>query len=175
MRRGDAPTPSPRTMVAAVVLTWVAVIVESTMVPAHPLVQRMALFVHLASLLVGFGAVITVDWFALRWLLRRAQLRQVMAVAHEVHLLIWLGIAGLATSGALLRPDLGSTPTQVKLALVLAIALNGIQATAVHRRMADLPGRVPRLLLVRSALVALLSQAGWWGAMTIGFLNSHPS
>jgi hypothetical protein len=149
--------------------------VESTLVPAHPTLHRAALFVHLASLIVGFGAVITVDWFALMWLLRRCQFRQVLTVAHQVHLLIWLGLAGLSASGGLLRPDLDSTPTRIKLLLVLLIALNGVQATVVNRKVAEFTGRLPRLLLARSVLVALVSQAGWWGAIVIGFLSSHPS
>ncbi|MEV0460135.1 hypothetical protein [Catellatospora methionotrophica] len=174
-RLADSASPSPRLVAVVIVVTWLAVLAESTLVPVNPALHRVALFVHLACLVVGFGAVVAVDWFALKWLLRRCQLRQVLAVADQVHLLIWLGLAGLAASGGLLRPDLGATLTQLKLLLVLLVALNGVQATALHRRIAAYTGPVPRSLLARSVLAALVSQGGWWGAMAIGFISSHPA
>ncbi|GAA1409979.1 hypothetical protein GCM10009662_47960 [Catellatospora coxensis] len=174
-RLTGAESPSPGLVAIVITVTWLAVLAESTLVPANPALHRVALFVHLACLIVGFGAVVAVDWIALKWLLRRCQLRQVLAVADQVHLLIWLGLAGMAASGGLLRPDLGATLTQIKLLLVLLVALNGVQATALHRRIAAFTGPVPRLLLLRSVLAALVSQGGWWGAMAIGFLSSHPA
>ncbi|WP_228473285.1 hypothetical protein [Streptomyces cyaneochromogenes] len=58
--------------------------------------------------------------------------------------------------------------------LVLLIALNGVHAQALHRTLVDRAGsRPPRRLLVRGVISAVLSQLGWWGALTIGFLNSR--
>ena len=129
----------------------------------------VALFAHLASLVVGFGAVITVDWAALLWLAGRCDLGQVLRQAGLVHVPIWGGFAGLVLSGALLEPDVTSPVTQAKLALVLLIGWNGLFAMWLHARLSEDPGR---FRLGASAVTTSVSQVGWWGAMTIGFLNA---
>ncbi|MEU0156683.1 hypothetical protein [Micromonospora fulviviridis] len=138
--------PLPRWTLAlasgVIAVVWAASIWTSAHTHVDPVWHRAALFVHLISLVVGFGAVLTVDWFGLMWLLRRCTLPQVFAVAHNVHLPIWLGVAGLIGSGALLRPDLTSPLTRAKLALVLLVGLlgallllpraNGVRETAAQ-------------------------------------------
>ncbi|RZU73050.1 hypothetical protein EV384_1446 [Micromonospora kangleipakensis] len=174
------PSPLPRRTARLASSAVVGVLAAAIWVSAHihvhvnPVLHRAALFVHLISLVIGFGAVLTVDWFGLMWLLRRRPLQQVLAVADGAHLLIWLGLAGLVASGALLHPDLTSPLTLAKLALVLLVALNGVHAWAVNRRAAAYPANLPRRLLARTVLVVLISQVGWWGATVIGFLNSRP-
>ena len=96
-----------------------------------PGLQRGALFVHLASLVFGFGAVLAVDWVALLWVLRRRPLGDVLRTSRNTHLPAWLGYAGLLASGALLEPDLSSWATRVKLALVVLIGWNGLVATVM--------------------------------------------
>ncbi|MET9672346.1 hypothetical protein ABZY68_04500 [Streptomyces sp. NPDC006482] len=77
-------------------------------------------------------------------------------------------------TGVLLHPDVNAPLTQVKLLLVLVIALNGVHATALHRSLTDLGHRRPTpRLLTRAGTSAVLSQVGWWGAAVIGFLNSR--
>ncbi len=76
-------------------------------------------------------------------------------------------------SGALLHPAPGSPLTQVKLGLVLLVALNGLHAWTLQPRLSGGTGPVPRGVLVRSAVTVLVSQVGWWGATAIGFLNSR--
>jgi hypothetical protein len=151
--------------VAGAVCLWTATTV-------HPgrAVHDCALFVHLASLVVGFGAVLSVDWVALLWVLRRRRLSDVLVTAGNVHVPIWAGYSGLVLSGVLLEPSLGSPITQVKLALVLLIGWNGLVATWLHH---VLHGDVRRRLIVVSALSATVSQLGWWGAMAIGFVNGR--
>jgi hypothetical protein len=138
----------------------------------HPdrVLHDAALFVHLASLVVGFGAVLTVDWVALLWVMRRRRLTDVLATATNVHVPIWAGYAGLVLSGVLLEPALDSGITQVKLGLVLLIGWNGLVAMWLHHL---LEGEVRRVVIAVSAVSATVSQAGWWGAMLIGFANGR--
>ena len=142
----------------------------TTHVQADPLLHEVALFVHLGCLVVGFGAVIAVDWMALLWVLGRRSLTEVLGIAGCVHVPIWIGYSGLVLSGVLLSPDLTSTLTQIKLALVLVIGLNGVVATALQRQLGGRHGG--RLILV-SAACASLSQVAWWSAAVIGFLNTR--
>jgi hypothetical protein len=132
-----------------------------------------ALFVHLASLVLGFGAVLSADYSALVWLTGRSTLREMLNTANRLHVPIWTGLAGLVASGAMLHPDLDSTLTRIKLAMVLVLSLNGLQAGLLTKRMARQgPDRLPRRLLTRAAATALVSQVCWWGAVVIGFHNT---
>lgn len=139
---------------------------------AHPgpVLHQVALFAHLAFLVVGFGAVLAVDWIALQWSLRRRPLADVLRMATDVQLPIWGGYAGLVASGLLLEPDLSRGLTVTKLVLVLVIGWNGLVATALHR---PLQGEPRRGLVVAAAACATVSQLGWWGAVVIGHLNAH--
>ncbi|MFF0477021.1 hypothetical protein [Streptomyces sp. NPDC004284] len=134
----------------------------------------VARFLHVAFLVVGLGAVLAVDWFAVLWLTGKRPLSGVLDTAVALQTPIWAGLGGLVVSGLFLRPDLHSPLTLVKLGLVVAVTLNGLwahrlgQLLAAHRSTA-----VPRRLLVRSGLAAAVSQTGWWGACLIGFLNSQ--
>lgn len=130
-----------------------------------------ALFVHLASMVLGFGAVLVVDWVGLQWMLGRRDLSDVVSTAGQVQAPVWAGLIGLVLSGILLEPDADNRLTQVKLGLVLVVTWNGLLACALHRRMAKVSPRAPRILLMMGALSGAISQAGWWGAMVIGFLN----
>lgn len=145
---------------------WVAAHIE-----VDASLERVALFAHLACLVVGFGAVLALDWCGLQWLLGRRPLAEITRMATGLHQLIWIGLAGLVLSGILLGPQLGDVLTRVKLALVLVVALNGVQAQDLQGRLEEYDA-VPRHLLVRLMASAGLSQAGWWGCMVIGFLNS---
>lgn len=157
----------------AVVAAWVGVVLAAPQLSFGPGLHTLALFGHLVALLVGFGAVLTVEWFGLLWLLGRRPLVAVVQTANGAHLLIWLGLAGLAVTGVVLAPPRLSPLTMVKLAAVLVVALNGIQVRRVQRRLVECGPAVPRPLLVRAGLTALVSQAGWWTATVIGFLNSQ--
>ncbi|MGP4001589.1 hypothetical protein [Streptomyces sp. 8N706] len=142
---------------------------------ADPALQLAARFLHVVALIVGLGAVLAVDWFAVLWLLGRRRLADVLQTACGLQVPIWLGLAGLVVSGLFLHPDLTSPLTLVKLGLVLAITLNGLYAHWLGQcldRCRD-DARVPRHLLVQSGVAATVSQLGWWGATLIGFLNSQ--
>ena len=166
--------PAPSVAWAAVVTgAWIAVVL---IVPAQnpaPAVRSVALFVHLASLLTGFGAVLLVDWFGLMWACRRRTLADVLRTARGAHVPTWAGFAGLLASGAVLGPE-PTGMTAIKLAAVLVIGLNGVFAGGLLRRLTrhgdDAP---PAGLLMLSLGSAGLSQAAWWTAVVIGFLNSQ--
>lgn len=130
----------------------------------------IALFLHLASLVLGLGAVLSVDWVALRWLAGVVALSDVLAQAANVHVLIWAGFGGLVVSGMMLEPDVTSALTWTKLSLVLLIGWNGLFAMWLHARLSE-DARRHRLGL--SAATATVSQVGWWGAMVIGFLSAR--
>lgn len=152
-------------------LGWGAVIWTVPHLYVDPVLHEVARFLHLVALLVGFGAVLTVDWLGLRWLLGHRPLSEVLGLARTAAVPIWSGLTGLTVSGLLLHPDLESWPTRIKLGIVLVIGLNGLYAHHVTPQLTD--PTPSRGLLVRAASCAALSQAGWWSATTIGFVNAH--
>src|SRR5882724_3314333 len=56
---------------SAVVLGWVTAVMLSEVVRPNSQWHSMALFVHLASLVAGFGAVLVIDWTGLLWVIGR--------------------------------------------------------------------------------------------------------
>ncbi|MFI5689561.1 hypothetical protein [Streptomyces sp. NPDC051636] len=165
------------TLIAADVLislAWAGSVWAASQVEAGSAVHMVALFLHLGALVIGLGSVLTIDYYGMLWLLGRRSLRQALEFAGPLHVPIWTGLAGLVLSGIALDPDPRAPLTRVKLVLVLLIALNGVHAQALHRTLVGRGGaRPPRRLLVRGVISAVLSQLGWWGAVTIGFLNSQ--
>lgn len=143
-------------------------------VRADPALHTAALFIHLASLVLGFGAVMVTDYYGLLWISGRCTLSDTLSGTARLHAPVWTGLAGLVLSGTLLHPDLTSTLTRTKLALVLTLTLNGLQAGLLNRRMAQHTATplTPRLL-AWGAATALISQICWWGAVVIGFRNSQ--
>lgn len=178
--RDPAPPQGSRSLpawaLALIGVAATAVLIGVVWAAAHLQADRAlhtgALFIHIVALVVGFGAVLTVDWYALLWLLGRRSLHEMAKIGAAVHLPIWLGLAGLVLSGMLLRPDLSAPLTWIKLGLVLLITLNGLHAYAIGERLLRLDGEVPRRLLLRASAAAALSQLGWWGATIIGFFNT---
>ncbi|MFB6617638.1 hypothetical protein ACIGFK_11830 [Streptomyces sp. NPDC085524] len=158
-------------LVAMVVLT--AGVWCSLHVQADAAMRTAALFAHLASLVIGFGAVLSADYYGLLWATRRCTLAEVVAATSRLHVPIWAGLGGLVLSGLMLHPDIGSPLTLTKLGLVAALTLNGLQAGLLARRLeaaSEAPG--PKLL-AWGGVTALVSQVCWWGAVVIGFLNSN--
>ncbi|MEV0114862.1 hypothetical protein AB0H77_16625 [Streptomyces sp. NPDC050844] len=184
---GESPDHAPTPSWALVALGVVACAVmaaacwTASHVHADPPLLTAARFLHLAALVVGLGAVLAVDWFALLWLLGRRRLGDVLRTACALHTPIWLGLGGLVLSGLFLHPDLAAPLTLIKLGLVLAVMLNGLYAHWIGQRLRHLQEQpeskaagVPRRLLLQTGIAASISQIGWWGASLIGFLNSHP-
>jgi hypothetical protein len=156
---------------AGLCLALGAAIWLSAQLHAGPVLREAALFGHLSSLVVGFGAVLIADYFVLVWLLRRATFAEVLAAISRLHVPIWAGLSGLVISGALLAPDLAAWPARVKLGLVLVLTINGLQAMVLGHRMNGLDKPTPRLLAWGAASTTI-SQLCWWGAVWIGFWNT---
>lgn len=163
-----------------IVTGWCLMLVAASAVHAPWAVRRGALFLHLASLVAGFGAVIVADLHGVLWLTGRRRLNQILDVTHALHPVIWCGLVGLTVSGIFLNPNLALPRTAIKLVLVLAAAVNGLWAGRLSKelgaRAVDVPaGHVDGPLLAKVMVSGAVSQAAWWGATLIGFLatTSH--
>jgi hypothetical protein len=142
-----------------------------------PSIYRAALFVHLVSLAVGFGAVVVVDVCGLLWVLGRRTAAQLLAMATMTHGLISFGVVGLLVSGMVLHPDLDSPLARLKLGFVLAIMLNGVSAHRFLGGLRTIPGQVagdhiPWRFVPYAFFTAAVSQFAWWGAILIGFVTT---
>ena len=161
----------------AIAAGWAAAIYVSTLLVPPPWLHTSALFVHLASVIVGLGAVLMVDWYALLWVTEWRTVRDLRQVDITLKLPIWIGIIGLLASGALLHPDLGSPLTLVKLGAVLVLSLNGVAITRWTTSLARFPRKtrftsLPRAARLQFITSAVISQIAWWTAVVIGMLNS---
>jgi hypothetical protein len=135
----------------------------------------IALFVHIVSFVTGFGAVIVIDMFGLLWLLGKQPMEQVNKVANVTQRLIWLGWFGLVASGLVLITSKGYVDnlTMLKLFAVAMLGLNGIFLHFIKKSMERQANQneVSRLTMFRIGLSSTISQAGWWSALTIGYLH----
>jgi len=171
--KSERPESPHRYIVAATAATALlgAAIWLSTMVHPSPALHDIALFAHLGFLILGFGAVLVADFFFALWALGRTTFAEAVTSTSRLHPLIWSGLVGLVISGALLKPDITSGIAILKLGLVAALTLNGVQAMALSRRMSALDGVPPLRLLLWGGVTSAVSQICWWGAIVIGFLN----
>lgn len=158
---------------AGVVLLWSVVVWLSPQLQVTAGLRELVRFGHLAALVLGFGAALTVEWFGLLWLLGRRPLSAVTQVAQGAHLPIWLGLAGLTASGMLLSPAQPTVAGTIKLGAVLLVALNGVYAARLQQQLAGAGATPRRPLLVRAAIAGGVSQLGWWSAVVIGFLAAR--
>lgn len=174
---GTAPTRPGRAALvvsaAAITAVWIAVTLAAPHLRVSTSVRDVALFIHLAGVVLGFGAVLTVDWFGLLWALRLRPMTALLQVAGGVHIPIWVGLATLMGSGLLLHPDTSVIRVKVKLVAVLVVAVNGLLAGRLHGRMSRVDRDQPSTtLLMAGGVLTLISQAGWWTATLIGFLSA---
>lgn len=164
---------------AVVAGAWALVVFCAAVFPLDdPRVARVALFVHLMSMAIGFGAVLVIDVYGLLWLAGRRSLAELVELDTAAHTVIAVGVGGLLASGIALQPDLGSPLARLKMVLVLVLMLNGLAAqrflVGLRRRVA--PGTqgasIPWAAFQRGLAAALVSQAAWWGAIAIGFITN---
>lgn len=158
---------------------WAVVVVAALIFPLDdPSVARVALFTHLMSMAVGFGAVVMVDVYGLMWLVGHKTLADVVEMATTAHIVIASAVGGLLASGIALRPNLSSPMGQFKMVLVLVLMLNGAAAQRMlHRMKRSLPpdtrgANIPWSDFQRVIRAAVISQSSWWGAIAIGFITS---
>lgn len=140
---------------------------------ADATMHTAALFAHLASLVLGFGAVLSADYYGLLWATGRCTIAEALGATSRLHVPIWAGLGGLVLSGLMLHPDVTSPLTLTKLGLVAALTVNGLQAGLLGRRLESAADPVSPRLLLWGGVTALVSQACWWGTVVIGFLNTN--
>lgn len=156
-----------------------AVVVAGSMLNFAWPIKRAALFVHLASLIIGFGAVIVADVHGILWFLGRRTRTQMSNVIEALHPLIWAGLVGLIVSGLLLHPSIALPRTLIKMSLVAIATANGIWASSLSNQLnatsGELPEAVNNQLIIKSLVSGAISQTAWWGATIIGFMatTSH--
>ncbi len=138
--------------------------------------MKVVLFLHLLSLVLGYGAVLLVDWAGLWYVLRHKTKQDLLKLTSMAQPIIWLGLSGLIITGVLLRPNLAKPLTQLKLLLVAIIVMNGVNLHFVQRAMRSETiqtfWQLPKRLIVWSVVSISLSQLAWLGAMVIGFINT---
>lgn len=166
-------TPSEARLLGVVVATMLGLIFLSTLVSPPHWLQLVALFIHLISLVIGFGSVLAVDWYGLLSLSRRVTIGDVLLTAERMTPLIWIGLAGLTASGALLHPDLSSWLIVVKLCCVVGVGIVGVLALATSRLMERQMPTPTRSLVHRGMVLAGTSQFFWWTAVFIGFVTNE--
>lgn len=163
---------------AAVVAVWALVVTTVAEVDfANPSLRHPALFAHLVSLIVGFGAVVVIDVYGLLWVLGRRTAGEFVAMARATHILISAGLVGLVASGIVLDPNLRNPLAWIKLTLVLVVMVNGLNAHHLSHRLQAVAGHVrgadiPWDFVPRAFATAAVSQLAWWGALLIGFLTT---
>jgi hypothetical protein len=143
----------------------------STLISIPDQIRPAVILAHLVCLIVGLGAVLSLDWYALLVATGQLTIGAVLVHARRITPMIWIGLAGLVVSGTLLSPRLDHTLTWVKAVAVLGTVAVGVLTLGLTRRMhAELP-RVRPLHFRLSVVLALTSQACWWTAVVIGFIN----
>jgi hypothetical protein len=138
--------------------------------------NHVLLFIHLVSLITGFGAVIVIDTFGLLWILKKVKMSFVTQVANVTQRLIWLGYTGLVLTGIpliLMKESISGLST-LKIFVVLLVGLNGVYLHFIKKSMGEVSDdmQVSNLNKFRITLATIISQAGWWTAIVIGFLNN---
>ncbi|MGR2752267.1 hypothetical protein [Agromyces arachidis] len=162
---------------AGVAAAWALTVWLSTLLAPPDWMRLPVLFLHLASLVVGLGAVVMIEWHGLLWATGWSTAREVRQADRTLILPVWVGLGGLLATGALLQPDLGEPLTVVKLFAVLVLSLNGVALTRWTSDLARMPAKAHFRALPRSARTAyivsgVVSQLAWWTAVLIGMLNS---
>jgi hypothetical protein len=174
-----------------VIACWVGAVSIGTLLHPAGQVHTIGLFVHLMSLVVGFGAVIVLDVYGASALLGLRGRRAASAPRHRVRVIrrgpvevarfaaslnpiIWTGLAGLVVSGAVLSPNVDSPVTWLKLLAVLAVAVNGVNAHHLCSKLTSLPTSLtlkdlPTQLKIRLLGTGAVSQAAWWTAFVVGY------
>lgn len=137
---------------------------------------HVLLFIHLISLILGFGSVLVIDIFGLLWILKKVKLSFVNQVANVTQPLIWTGWTLLVVTGGILIYMKGSISglTTIKIFAVLMIGINGIFLHTIKKGMEYITDEtpMPAILKFKITLATFISQVGWWTAIIIGFINN---
>ncbi len=148
-----------------------------TQLVPQPWLHMVMLFAHLASIIIGLGAAVFLEFNGFLWISGRRTLADLRHTERSVSALAWLGIVGLFASGAFLQPNLAAPLTEIKMLAVLIVAMNGVAMTRLTADLARLPAvtpfrSVPRRMQLWCIWSGIVSQVGWWTAVLIGMLNT---
>ena len=162
----------------AAAAAWVLAVMMGLSVTVEGPPRALALSVHILAMVLAFGAILLVDWHGFLWLIGRRQLAETIRLDGAAGPLIWSGTAALLLSGAFLSPDLSNPWTVVKLGAVLVLMVNGISLIPLMRRLVVMPpsttfAGLPRGQRIHMLLCLGISQACWWAAIVIGFVNAE--
>ncbi len=139
--------------------------------------DKIPLFIHLISTVVGFGAVIVIDVWGFLWVINKQKLSQVLSVAKVTQVLIWIGFFGLVLSGLFLGAHYNKPRTQLKIGLVILLGINGLYLEYIKRwakKLNDVKfGAAPIMFKIQIGMATIVSQIGWWGTILIGFLTAN--
>lgn len=157
---------------------WLLSVLLSAEVHVDSFAFNVAVVMHVLALVVAFGAIILVDWHGFLWLIGRRELGEIIRLDGAATPLIWGGLGGLLATGVFLSPHLYNPMTDVKLAAVLVLSLNGIMLIPLMRRLARLPAAAAFTDLTVGQRVHMMSclaisQLCWWTAIIIGFINGQ--
>lgn len=163
---------------AIVTLGWALTLAVSPFLKASGVWHDLALGGHLLGMVVGLGAVLLVDWHGLVWLSGLRTFRDSLRIGEAAHPLVWMGLLLILVTGAFLGPDLSEPATWVKQVAVLALVNNGVAVRRLGGRLSLLKPRIhriaelPRRHRVAMILSLVVSQAAWWTAAVVGFLET---
>jgi len=175
----EARAPKLAILTAAVVCTWLGVLVLSkhesaTTVYLTNAARTQYLTLHVMGFCLGLGTVLAVDAAALTATLGWTSIARAARFALYADWLIWLGFVLVCVSGAFLQPDFGNAWVVTNFFVVLALGLNAVHARDVLTHIRTLPhgaqvSTLPRPLLLRAVTSTVLSQLLWWTSMAIGY------
>lgn len=135
------------------------------------------LFVHLSSLILGFGSVLVTDLYGLLWTWDRVRFTQLIRVSGVTEKFVWAGWIGMVVAGVPLLVLKGEIDhlMMIKLFFVVLIGINGLALHKLHSKVEGFSQGedVPNIFMFRLILSLFVSQLGWWGALLIGFLHRH--
>ena len=163
---------------AGAAAAWVLAVILGLSVALEGPPRVLALSVHILAMVLAFGAILLVDWHGFLWLIGKRELAETIRLDGAASPPIWSGTAALLLTGAFLSPDIGNPWTVVKLAAVLVLMLNGIMLIPLMRRLVVMPPKtifaaLPPGQRIHMLLCLGLSQACWWTAIVVGFVNAE--
>lgn len=135
------------------------------------------LFAHLSALILGFGSVLVTDFYGMLWVFDRVRFPQVVRVSGVTEKIIWAGWFLMVGTGAGLLALKGAIDNLMvmKIFFVALIGINGIPLHLLHERVRGYRDgdQIPDLVMFGLVFSLTVSQLGWWGAVSIGFLHRH--
>lgn len=165
-------------LAAGAVAAWSLSLALATTFRVEGSVHTVALIVHILAMVVAFGAILTLDWHGLLWLLGRRKLFETIRLDAAATPLIWGGMALLLATGIFLNPNTANPLTMVKLVAVLVVIVNGIALIPLMRRLVESSptasfGELSAGQRFHLLACLTLSQLCWWTAIVIGFINAE--